>query len=189
MLIEERDRVLDQLEVAETRYVSSFKISTPDPSLADMPIPQPPPKDDDELGALKRTISRPRALIGSSSVSRTQASPPRVAYTARADRQLLRERARAKSLGGAIALLPRGEPAQRRRVQLPRAPVLRQSMHARLRHVPPSPKRARRALIVNASSPCPTLRRHRPARPGQTTPRSPRSTDGALRVRTAPATR
>jgi hypothetical protein len=38
LLIGERDEILDNLEVAETRYISSFKISTPDPSIADLDV-------------------------------------------------------------------------------------------------------------------------------------------------------
>ncbi|KAG0702753.1 hypothetical protein DFH29DRAFT_999137 [Suillus ampliporus] len=59
LLIEERDELLENLEVAETRYISSFKISTPDPSIADLDIlalqaSEEPPS--------RPHISRPRVL-------------------------------------------------------------------------------------------------------------------------------
>ncbi|OJA12346.1 hypothetical protein AZE42_02784 [Rhizopogon vesiculosus] len=62
LLIHERDEILDNLEIAETRYISSFKISTPDPSIADLEIPVPHPSE--ELPP-RLHISRPRALVGS----------------------------------------------------------------------------------------------------------------------------
>ncbi|KAJ3721861.1 hypothetical protein C8R42DRAFT_709961 [Lentinula raphanica] len=40
-LIEERDEILDNLEIAETRYINSFRLTTPDPSLADWQPPAP----------------------------------------------------------------------------------------------------------------------------------------------------
>jgi hypothetical protein len=61
LLIEERDEILENLEVAETRYISSFKISTPDPSIADLDIPVPPPSEEEQS---RPHISRPRALGG-----------------------------------------------------------------------------------------------------------------------------
>ena len=48
VLIDERDEILEQLEIAETKYINSFKLSTPDPSIADFypgGAPPPPPKD------------------------------------------------------------------------------------------------------------------------------------------------
>jgi hypothetical protein len=62
LLIEERDEILDNLEVAETRYISSFKISTPDPSIADLEIPAP---SGSEEAPSRPHIGRPRALVGS----------------------------------------------------------------------------------------------------------------------------
>ncbi|KAG5647674.1 hypothetical protein DXG03_008397 [Asterophora parasitica] len=35
LLIEERDEILENLEIAETRYISSFRVTTPDASIAD----------------------------------------------------------------------------------------------------------------------------------------------------------
>lgn len=61
LLIDERDEILENLEIAETKYISSFKLSTPDPSIADF-VPIPPPKDDFPT---KPHISRPRPLGGS----------------------------------------------------------------------------------------------------------------------------
>ena len=63
-MIDERDFILNKLEIAETRYISSFRISTPEPSLlSNPPVPRqaPPPEDGDDL---KRQISRPQALAG-----------------------------------------------------------------------------------------------------------------------------
>ncbi|KAI0275250.1 hypothetical protein BC834DRAFT_815275 [Gloeopeniophorella convolvens] len=59
LLIEERDMILEQLEIAETKYISSFRVSTPEPSIADL---VPAPASDTEGIA---HISRPRALVGS----------------------------------------------------------------------------------------------------------------------------
>jgi calcium permeable stress-gated cation channel len=61
LLIEERDVILEQLEIAETKYISSFRITTPEPSIADF---NPAPATDTEGIAY---ISRPR-LLGTSSV-------------------------------------------------------------------------------------------------------------------------
>ncbi|KAJ7482288.1 hypothetical protein B0H11DRAFT_2193371 [Mycena galericulata] len=41
LLIDERDEILENLEIAETRYISSFRLSTPDPSIADYEAPAP----------------------------------------------------------------------------------------------------------------------------------------------------
>ena len=57
LLIEERDIILEQLEIAETKYISSFRITTPDPSLLDL---NAPPADTDGIAY----ISRPRVLGG-----------------------------------------------------------------------------------------------------------------------------
>jgi calcium permeable stress-gated cation channel len=57
LLIEERDEILENLEIAETRYISSFRLTTPDPSIADFQ-PRPPPEEEPP----RPYISRPRAL-------------------------------------------------------------------------------------------------------------------------------
>lgn len=59
LLIEERDQVLENLEIAETRYISSFRLTTPDPSLADWEPPQVPQDPN------RPQISRPRPLRNS----------------------------------------------------------------------------------------------------------------------------
>lgn len=59
LLIEERDIILEQLEIAETKYISSFRVTTPDPSLVDLNAA--PAGDTDGIGY----ISRPRVLSGS----------------------------------------------------------------------------------------------------------------------------
>ena len=42
LLIDERDEILENLEIAETKYISSFRITTPDPSVLDFTLPLPP---------------------------------------------------------------------------------------------------------------------------------------------------
>ncbi|TFK26704.1 hypothetical protein FA15DRAFT_754865 [Coprinopsis marcescibilis] len=41
ILIDERDEILENLEIAETKYISSFRVTTPDPSVLDF-VPSPP---------------------------------------------------------------------------------------------------------------------------------------------------
>lgn len=55
LLIEERDEILENLEIAETRYINSFRLTTPDPSLADW---EPSAPEDSS----RPYISRPRPL-------------------------------------------------------------------------------------------------------------------------------
>ncbi|THH08733.1 hypothetical protein EW145_g2508 [Phellinidium pouzarii] len=55
-LIAERDSILENLEIAETRYIASFRLTTPDPSVAELPMP---PEDENSI---KRHISRPKTL-------------------------------------------------------------------------------------------------------------------------------
>ncbi|KAH9858076.1 hypothetical protein C2E23DRAFT_718443 [Lenzites betulinus] len=69
LLIDERDEVLENLEVAETKYIHSFRLTTPDPSLADWEPPVPPPKEEPE-GPPRPSISRPRPLTSSASQRR-----------------------------------------------------------------------------------------------------------------------
>ena len=60
LLIDQRDEILENLEIAETRYIGSFQITTPDPSIADcepLPLPLPPPPD-----PTRPYISRPLPL-------------------------------------------------------------------------------------------------------------------------------
>ena len=66
LLIDERDEVLENLEVAETKYIQSFRLSTPDPSIADWEPPAPPQEEPE-----RPAISRPKPL-SSASVSETQ---------------------------------------------------------------------------------------------------------------------
>ncbi|THH33123.1 hypothetical protein EUX98_g1076 [Antrodiella citrinella] len=71
LLIEERDEILENLEISETKYISSFKLSTPDPSLAEIiPIPRTVPGDPS-----KPYISRPRPLAGSTNRPRRRRNP------------------------------------------------------------------------------------------------------------------
>ncbi|PPQ90938.1 hypothetical protein CVT25_008249 [Psilocybe cyanescens] len=55
LLIDERDEILENLEVSETKYISSFRVTTPDPSILDF-VP-PPPADPS-----RPYISRPLPL-------------------------------------------------------------------------------------------------------------------------------
>ncbi|KAH9178520.1 hypothetical protein EDB89DRAFT_1926998 [Lactarius sanguifluus] len=57
LLIEERDIILEQLEIAETKYITSFRITTPDPSLVELNAPA---SDTDGIAY----ISRPKVLSG-----------------------------------------------------------------------------------------------------------------------------
>ncbi|KAI0639520.1 hypothetical protein C8Q77DRAFT_1043851 [Trametes polyzona] len=66
LLIDERDEVLENLEVAETKYINSFRLTTPDPSIADWEPPVPPPKDEPESPP-RPPISRPLPLTSSAS--------------------------------------------------------------------------------------------------------------------------
>ncbi|TFL07410.1 hypothetical protein BDV98DRAFT_557831 [Pterulicium gracile] len=88
-LIDERDEILENLEIAEARYISSFKITTPDPSLADVSM-----MGRDKQSADKLKISRPRALTdkrkrtanpayGSSSLTSTSFIAPSQYYKLR----------------------------------------------------------------------------------------------------------
>ncbi|TCD68080.1 hypothetical protein EIP91_011533 [Steccherinum ochraceum] len=74
LLIDERDEILENLEIAETKYINSFKLSTPDPSLADfVPIPRLIPGDANNPP--RPYISRPRPLAGSSNRRRRRRNP------------------------------------------------------------------------------------------------------------------
>ena len=55
---------MGQLEMAEARYIASFKLATPDPSVADLGPAS------DGGNSLKRRISRPKALAGYQHVSK-----------------------------------------------------------------------------------------------------------------------
>lgn len=55
-LIDQRDIDLENLEIAETRYITSFRMLTPDPSIADFLQEEPNPN--------MPQISRPRPLTG-----------------------------------------------------------------------------------------------------------------------------
>ncbi|KAJ7802228.1 hypothetical protein B0H14DRAFT_3092290 [Mycena olivaceomarginata] len=61
LLIDERDEILENLEIAETRYISSFRLSTPDPSIADF---EPPAPQDGSDG--RPYISHPQPLRNTS---------------------------------------------------------------------------------------------------------------------------
>ncbi|KZS96094.1 hypothetical protein SISNIDRAFT_451774 [Sistotremastrum niveocremeum HHB9708] len=77
-LITERDVILNHLEMAETRYIASFKLSTPDPSIMDidqMALIHAAPETPNEG---RPFISRPRALGGSQRHRRRQ-PPSRIA--------------------------------------------------------------------------------------------------------------
>ncbi|KAJ7145847.1 hypothetical protein C8R44DRAFT_655846 [Mycena epipterygia] len=60
LLIDERDEILENLEIAETRYISSFRLTTPDPSIAEYEPPASP-KD-----ASRPYISHPQPLRNTS---------------------------------------------------------------------------------------------------------------------------
>ncbi|KAJ6468959.1 hypothetical protein DFH09DRAFT_1344990 [Mycena vulgaris] len=59
LLIDERDEILENLEIAETRYISSFRLTTPDPSIAEY---EPPVANDSS----RPYISHPQPLRNTS---------------------------------------------------------------------------------------------------------------------------
>ncbi|KAG5639564.1 hypothetical protein H0H81_012235 [Sphagnurus paluster] len=63
-LIDERDEILENLEIAETRYIGSFRVTTPDPSILEFEPPAPIDPD-------RPYISRPIPL-GQGPTRRTQ---------------------------------------------------------------------------------------------------------------------
>lgn len=69
LLIEDRDEILENLEIAETRYIASFRLSTPDPSIADFELP--PLRENKD----RPYISRPRALAGVATARRRRRRP------------------------------------------------------------------------------------------------------------------
>ncbi|KDQ63154.1 hypothetical protein JAAARDRAFT_147164 [Jaapia argillacea MUCL 33604] len=70
LLIEERDEILENLEVAETKYISSFRLSTPDPSVADLLM------KDEEVPEPRLQISRPRPLASASTRRKNRTRNP-----------------------------------------------------------------------------------------------------------------
>ena len=68
LLIDERDEILENLEIAETRYIGSFRVTTPDPSVADFQI-------DLKMDADRPYISRPLPLGQNSTRVRIVAFP------------------------------------------------------------------------------------------------------------------
>ncbi|KZT74967.1 hypothetical protein DAEQUDRAFT_659370 [Daedalea quercina L-15889] len=74
-LIDERDEILENLEIAEAKYIQSFRLSTPDPSIADF---QPHLSTIvEEPGASTRpVISRPRPLAGQNRRKRRRSRNP-----------------------------------------------------------------------------------------------------------------
>ncbi|KAH9486372.1 hypothetical protein JR316_0000436 [Psilocybe cubensis] len=66
LLIDERDEILENLEISETKYISSFRVTTPDPSIIDF-VPPPPPADPS-----RPYISRPLPLAPQQRRSRSR---------------------------------------------------------------------------------------------------------------------
>ncbi|EKM83976.1 hypothetical protein AGABI1DRAFT_124299 [Agaricus bisporus var. burnettii JB137-S8] len=64
LLIDQRDEILENLEIAEAHYINSFQVTTPDPSVLDFEPHPPPPLDPS-----RPYISRPLPL--------GQGAPPR----------------------------------------------------------------------------------------------------------------
>jgi hypothetical protein len=65
-LIAERDIILNNLELAEAKYIDSFQLSTPLPSVDDYPLHEEPFQEKLASARLKERIGRPKALSGSS---------------------------------------------------------------------------------------------------------------------------
>ena len=63
LLIDERDEILENLEVAEAKYVQSFRLSTPDPSIADFE-PHLSTIAEEPGSSTRPVVSRPRPLAG-----------------------------------------------------------------------------------------------------------------------------
>ncbi|KAF5374939.1 hypothetical protein D9758_000569 [Tetrapyrgos nigripes] len=63
LLIDERDEILENLEIAETKYINSFRLTTPEPSIADFEPPEPQDPN-------RPYISRPKPLGGNARRSR-----------------------------------------------------------------------------------------------------------------------
>ncbi|KAF7307698.1 MPN domain-containing protein [Mycena kentingensis (nom. inval.)] len=91
LLIDERDEILENLEMAETRYISSFRITTPDPSVADFEAEAVIPTDPNRPyishpQPLRQSTRRPRRkrsmnpAYASSSLSPTSFVAPSVYY-------------------------------------------------------------------------------------------------------------
>ncbi|KAJ7091404.1 hypothetical protein B0H15DRAFT_234366 [Mycena belliarum] len=63
LLIDERDEILENLEIAEARYIASFRLTTPDPSIAEYEPPSPAERD---ANASRPYISHPQPLRNTS---------------------------------------------------------------------------------------------------------------------------
>lgn len=61
-MIEERDIILEKLEIAESKYIDSFKLTTPDPSIMDFMPTAPAHPDLPPPVPPKPQISRPLPL-------------------------------------------------------------------------------------------------------------------------------
>jgi calcium permeable stress-gated cation channel len=83
-LIDERDAILENLEIAETRYINSFRLTTPEPSIADY---QPPKQDSQKphISLPKKLSAQRRAnpAYGSSSLTPTSFVAPTQFYSLR----------------------------------------------------------------------------------------------------------
>ncbi|KAJ7778491.1 hypothetical protein B0H16DRAFT_1683704 [Mycena metata] len=62
LLIDERDEILENLEIAETRYISSFRLTTPDPSVSNFDLLA----QEQEQDSSRPYISHPQPLRNSS---------------------------------------------------------------------------------------------------------------------------
>lgn len=65
-LIDERDVILNSLEMAEIQYINSFRLSTPASSINDLEIPEEISEAGPATTSLKQQISGPKALHGHS---------------------------------------------------------------------------------------------------------------------------
>ncbi|KAF8628209.1 hypothetical protein AX15_003997 [Amanita polypyramis BW_CC] len=93
VLINERDLILENLETAESKYISSFRTTTPDPSVLDFELTVPPPNPNrpyisppQPLGAHKRRPQGRRAVnraLASSSLAPTSFVAPSQYYQLR----------------------------------------------------------------------------------------------------------
>ncbi|KAK2461512.1 hypothetical protein APHAL10511_005975 [Amanita phalloides] len=94
VLIDQRDAILENLEIAESKYIKSFRITTPDPSVLDFELTVPPPNPNrpyislpQPLGVHKRLPQGRRRVINralaSSSLAPTSFVAPSQYYKLR----------------------------------------------------------------------------------------------------------
>ncbi|KAH9835893.1 uncharacterized protein C8Q71DRAFT_870275, partial [Rhodofomes roseus] len=77
LLIDERDEILENLEIAEAKYIQSFRLSTPDPSIADFE-PHLSTIAEEPGASTRPVIGRPRPLVGQNHRKRRRGRNPAI---------------------------------------------------------------------------------------------------------------